>query len=142
MASLQTTSYVTRPRDRSGHITNRKLILEASVTFNIRVRNLDRLSRLATELSQIPLVRVNEISWILTDSTLAALQIKLRKMATADVLQKAKDNAAALDLHDVTLSELFEQQDSTHPVNAAVAPYNGGGTDIRSTVLPTGQDGL
>ncbi|KAF1351419.1 hypothetical protein BDV97DRAFT_294673 [Delphinella strobiligena] len=90
MASLQTTPYVRRPGNRSGRITNRKLVFEASITFNIRVRNLDMLSRLATELSRVPLVKINKISWVLSDNTLAGSQMKLRKMATSDVGRPAE----------------------------------------------------
>lgn len=135
MASLQTTSYVSRPRNRNSQLPNRKLIFEASVTFNIRVRNFDKLGMLATELCQMRLVKIKKISWMLTDNTVATSQVELRKMAVADALQKAKEYAAALDLYKVTPSELVEQQDSICPVNATVTAYNGGGTGTRSSVL-------
>lgn len=108
--SLSATSHV--PRDRDGNDLARKY--HATVTFDIRFRNFEKLGSFGTRLSVIPHVEVNNIQWILTNITEKAFHSQLRKEAARDALQKAEDYAEVLGCKHVKPVELSEAGLSSH----------------------------
>jgi uncharacterized protein YggE len=91
-STLSTSSY--RPTDDKG----RKLdcIFFARTSFEIKVRDFERLGSLATTLSTMPLVSISQVEWRLTDATKASLASESRREAIKDAVVKARDYAAVL----------------------------------------------
>ena len=108
--SLSATSHV--PRDKDGHDLARKYF--ASVTFDIRFRNFEKLGSFGTRLSTIPHVEINNIQWILTNITEKAFRSQLRKEAAREALQKAEDYAEVLGCKRVRPFELAESSYDSH----------------------------
>lgn len=80
----------------------------ASVTFNIRVRDFAALGSLATKLVGMTHVKINNVSWILTEPTKRSFDSELRKLAAKDSRRRAEDYADALELGQVRPVEVSE----------------------------------
>ncbi|KAJ9623868.1 hypothetical protein H2203_005313 [Taxawa tesnikishii (nom. ined.)] len=103
MSSMTTTSWY--PTDEKGNPSGDKTYT-TSLDFEVRVRNFDALGPLATKLSGLPHVKIDNVRWVLTEATQAAHRRQLRKMAAADALQRARDYAETLGLAIVKPVEL------------------------------------
>ncbi|GAB7353521.1 hypothetical protein MBLNU459_g3965t2 [Dothideomycetes sp. NU459] len=107
MSSLTSTSRM--PTDQNGNeVEDGQRLYLAETSFDIRVRDFDKLSALATELSTLQHVTISSIKSVLTNSTKKAFESELRKMAAKDALQRARDYAEALGLTTVRPIELDE----------------------------------
>ena len=91
-STLSTSSH--RPTDDKGRKLDR--LFYARTSFEIKVRNFERLGSLATTLSTMPLVSINRVEWRLTDATKASLASESRREAVKDAVIKAGDYAAVL----------------------------------------------
>lgn len=121
MTSLTTTSYM--PADENGNdLKDADRMYSAVTTFDIRVRDFDKLGAFATRLSNSQHVKIKNIDWALTEPTKKAFESELRKMAAKDALQRARDYAEALGLTTVKPIELDEQP---------ISPYFGSRFDNR-----------
>jgi uncharacterized protein len=90
--TLSTGSY--RPTDDNGRKLDR--LFFARTSFEIKVRDFERLGSLATTLSTMPLVSIRHVEWRLTDATKASLASESRREAVRDAVVKARDYAAVL----------------------------------------------
>jgi uncharacterized protein YggE len=91
-STLSTSSY--RPTDDKGRKLDR--LFFARTSFEIKVRDFERLGSLATTLSTMPLVSISHVEWRLTDATKASLASENRHEAIKDAVVKARDYAAVL----------------------------------------------
>jgi uncharacterized protein len=89
---LSTSSY--RPQDDKGKKLDRQYT--ARTSFEIKVRDFERLGSLATSLSTMRHVEISRIEWRLTDETKASLASQSRQEAVKDAVVKAKDYATVL----------------------------------------------
>jgi uncharacterized protein YggE len=105
MTSLTTSFH--DPVDRNGKPLPRKH--NAKTQFDIKFRDFVRLGKIATELSTMEFVRINNISWRLTDATKEGLGSQSRIAAVENALMKAKDFAKPLGEKVPRAVELTEQ---------------------------------
>lgn len=91
-STLSTGSY--RPTDAKGGKLDR--LFFARTSFEIKVRDFERLGSLATTLSTMPLVSISQVEWRLTEATKASLASESRREAVKDAVVKATDYAAVL----------------------------------------------
>jgi uncharacterized protein YggE len=91
-STLSTSSY--QPTDDKGRKLDR--LFFARTSFEIKVRDFERLGSLATTLSTMPLVSISQVEWRLTDATKASLASESRREAVKDAVVKARDYAAVL----------------------------------------------
>lgn len=103
--SMSSTSYVPHNSDESKEAPRR---YNASINFDIRFRNFKELGAFGTKLSALPHTEVQNIDWILTDTTQKRFHSELRKKAARDACQKAQDYAEALGCTNVRPIELSE----------------------------------
>lgn len=104
--SLSSTSYV--PYNHKNPDKELSRIYNASVNFDIRFRDFVALGSFGTKLSSLIHVEVQNINWILTEATLKSFKSQLRKEATQDAIQKAKDYCEVLGCTNVRPVELQE----------------------------------
>jgi uncharacterized protein len=90
--TLSTSSY--RPQDGKGNKLARQYT--ARTSFEIKVRDFERLGSLASSLSTMQHVEISRIEWHLTDATKASLASQSRQEAVKDAVVKARDYAAIL----------------------------------------------
>jgi uncharacterized protein YggE len=90
--TLSTSSY--RPQDDKGNQLARQYT--ARTSFEIKVRDFERLGSLASSLSTMRHVEISRIEWRLTDATKASLASQSRQEAVKDAVVKARDYAAVL----------------------------------------------
>jgi uncharacterized protein len=91
-STLSTSSY--QPTDDKGAKLDRQFI--ARTSFEIKVRDFERLGSLTTTLSTMPLVSIGQVEWRLTDATRASLASESRREAIKDAVIKARDYATIL----------------------------------------------
>lgn len=104
MTDLKTSS-------NAGYGSDPKMTYQVSVTFNIRVRDFEKLGTLARRLAEAPLVTISKIAWALTTLTASSSDSRLRKMAAANALQRATDFAEALGLNSVFAISISQEMD-------------------------------
>lgn len=108
MTSLKTSS--TSPRENQGKlIEGAAKIYDTEVSFDIRFRDFDALGPFATTLASLAHVKIRSVNWILTDATARSFHSQLRKMATVDAMQRARDFAETLGFTKVRPLELNEE---------------------------------
>jgi hypothetical protein len=97
----------------------------ARAEFNIKFIDFSVLDKLATQFSAMENVRIQRISWKLTDATLASIEGGARKDAAQNALQRARDYAevfanlsaeeAVVKVKAVDVKENSYYQQSTKP---------------------------
>lgn len=97
----------------------------ARAEFHIKFADLDVLDKLATQFSAMANVRIQRITWHLTDTTLDSIKGNARKKAAQDALQRARDYAevfggftaeeAVSKVKAVEVKEGGRYQESTRP---------------------------
>ena len=101
---LSARSYI--PYSNSDHQSPRKYT--ATITFDIRFKKFRELGAFATKLSALPHTEISNISWILTPATHKAHESLLRKEATKNALEKARDYCDVLGCTNLRPVELTE----------------------------------
>ena len=109
MTTVSTSSY--DRNDRKGNPLPKQH--RADTRFDVKFRDFVRLGKIATELSTMEFVRINKISWRLTDTTKASLYSLSRTAAVEDAVSKAKDYTKPLSEKIPRAIELSEQGLST-----------------------------
>lgn len=97
----------------------------ARITFDIRFKKFKELGAFGTKLSALPHVEVSHIDWILTTATQKSYQSQLRKSATRDALEKARDYCEVLGCSNLRPVGL-------HEGNVATGMSGGGGGLFRN----------
>ncbi|OAK96843.1 hypothetical protein IQ06DRAFT_296827 [Phaeosphaeriaceae sp. SRC1lsM3a] len=127
MSTLDTSNHRERRPDPNNKLE--KPIYDTSyyarADFNIKFSDFAALDKLATQFSAMPNVRIQRISWKLTDATLASIEGGARKRAAQNALQRARDYAevfanlsteeAARKVKAVDIKENAHYQQSTRP---------------------------
>lgn len=125
-STLSTSSY--RPTDDKGKKLDR--LFFARTSFEIKVRDFERLGSLATTLSTMPLVSISQVEWRLTDATKASLASESRREAIKDAVVKARDYAAVLGRGTPEAVEVSDGNGNfgsyAHGFRSRVAAYGGG----------------
>lgn len=80
----------------------------STITFDIRFRDFRVLGSFGSNISALPHVEVQAITWHLTPETEASYRSRLRKDAARDALVKARDYAGVLGYGSVRPVELSE----------------------------------
>ena len=102
--SLSFTSYV--PTDNDGRELARNY--KASVGFDIRFKEFKALGGFGARISSLPHVEVRKIEWILTTETEKSFHSQLRRDATVDAMEKARDYCDVLGCTNVKPVKLAE----------------------------------
>lgn len=103
-STLSTSSY--RPQDDKGKELDRQYTVRTS--FEIKFRDFERLSILASMLSTKQHFEISHIEWRLTDATKASLASQSRQEAIKDAMVKARDYAAVLTRGRPEAVEVFD----------------------------------
>jgi hypothetical protein len=93
MSTLDTNMQHDRRTTAVGEKSQYDMSYSASAQFNIKFSNFTILDTLATQLSAMENVRVESVSWRLTDATQHAITSTARKAAAHDAIQRARDYA-------------------------------------------------
>ncbi|KAI5208578.1 hypothetical protein E4T39_01282 [Aureobasidium subglaciale] len=105
MTSMRTTSHL--PTDQYGTVLkNAHRVYSTSVSFDIRIRDFNRLGTFASQVAVLPYTLIHSV--------------RLRSMAAGDALERAKDYAKALGLSAVWPVEVKEAQWGSHDPNAVM----------------------
>ncbi|KAI5259525.1 hypothetical protein E4T42_00192 [Aureobasidium subglaciale] len=119
MTSMRTTSHL--PTDQYGTVLkNAQRVYSTSVTFDIRIRDFNKLGTFASQVTVLPYTLIHSVRWALTSTTRQAHESQLRSMAAEDALERAKDYAKALGLSAVWPVEVKEAQWGSHDPNAVM----------------------
>src|SRR5436305_2192398 len=102
--TLTTSSY--QPHEDKGTQLSRRYF--ARTSFEIKVRDFERLGSLATSLSTMPHVAISSIEWRLTDATKASLASNCRQEAVKYAVVKARDYAAVLGRVGLEATEVID----------------------------------
>jgi len=122
-STLSTSSY--RPTDDKGRKLDR--VFFARTSFEIKVRDFERLGSLATTLSTMPFVSISQVEWRLTDATKASLASESRREAVKDAVVKARDYAAVLGRGEPEAVDVSDGSGSYgQGVRSRVAVHGGG----------------
>jgi uncharacterized protein YggE len=97
----------------------------ARAEFNIKFSDFNALDKLVTQFSAMENIRIQRITWALTDATLASIEGGARKRAGQNALQRARDYAevfadlsteeALTKVKAVDVKETQYYQQSTRP---------------------------
>jgi uncharacterized protein YggE len=127
MSTLDTSSHrERRPNDtKSDEEPKYDTTYSARAELNIKFSDFNLLDTLATQFSAMQNVRIQRITWKLTDATLTSIEGGARKRAAQNALQRARDYAevfanlsaddAVLKVRAVDARESQYYQQSTRP---------------------------
>ncbi|KAI5249374.1 hypothetical protein E4T43_00760 [Aureobasidium subglaciale] len=101
-------------------LKNAQRVYSTSVTFDIRIRDFNKLGTFASQVAVLPYTLIHSVRWALTSTTRQAHESQLRSMAAEDALERAKDYAKALGLSAVWPVEVKEAQWGSHDPNAVM----------------------
>lgn len=134
VGALYTGSY--RPYNNSGKVM--PLVYNARTTFQIKFKDFDSLGSFASTLSSIPLVDISSVEWKLTDATEKKQQSIVQRNAVLDALEKAKNYAAAMNLSNVTATEIADVGLLGGTESNHAPSFGGGGPMMRAMAAPGG----
>ncbi|KAF1912076.1 hypothetical protein BDU57DRAFT_523426 [Ampelomyces quisqualis] len=129
MSTLDTSSHRDRRSTASANTQDEPAKYDttyfARADFNIKFSDFSALDKLATQFSRMENVRIERITWALTDATLQSIEGGARKRAAQNALQRARDYAevfadlstegATTKVRAVDVRESQYYQQSTRP---------------------------